>query len=55
MMKAFRFLATDMMEAEKMLMSAGQSVFYVEGGSSRYTTKQCDLIFSFRLLTDAFQ
>lgn len=26
-----------------------------EGGSSRYTTKQRDLIFSFRLLTDAFQ
>lgn len=29
MMKASRFLATDMMEAVKMLMSAGQSVFYV--------------------------
>lgn len=29
MMKASRFLATDMMEAVKMLMSAGQSVFFV--------------------------
>lgn len=29
MMKASRFLATDMMEALKMLMSAGQSVFFV--------------------------
>lgn len=29
MMKASRFLATDMMEPVKMLMSAGQSVFFV--------------------------
>lgn len=29
MMKASQFLATDMMEAVKMLMSAGQFVFYV--------------------------
>lgn len=29
MMKASRFLATDMMEAVKMLMSAGPFVFYL--------------------------
>lgn len=44
MMKASRFLATDMMEPVKMLMSAGQSVFYVVRPSDDKKKKKFFLI-----------